>query len=277
MSVWSFCPNQIKETLISIRHKNKGDYNDLILYHKNWSDWIYDFSGCQYKKQWAVCNGIHDGIINQISYKHNKINKFYAFDTDYKFYSFILLPYKHEIISPSNIHKIESNSYVIVSQPNHEGRITTWFEDLISQCINSKSFIFLDCAFYGTTFDKLDTSNSVFDAVAFSLSKNFLLGGLRAGIIYGDDLSPTLTIPISEKFTYNYFNSHAVAAANCILPKYKHTYVTQYAKSRQLEYCYLNNLIPADIWMWAFDKTGNKICITHEIKNLIQDDLNHHI
>jgi len=274
MTVWSFCPNQIKDTLSRVEYKNKGDYTDLVTYRTLWTNWIHDFSGCQLKKQWAISNGIHDAIVNQIGYKHSTINKFYAFNTDYKFYPVILRPYKHEIISPSQIKLIEPNSYVLVSQPNHEGKITDWFYNLVEHCQFTKTSIFLDCAFYGTTFDKLDTSDSVFDAVAFSLSKNFLLAGLRAGIVYGDELSPTLTIPINRQFSYNYFNSNAVMAANAILPKFKHTYITEFAKPRQIEFCCKNDLIPADIWMWAFNKAGDKICITDHIKNDIQTDLN---
>ena len=50
--------------------------------------------------------------------------------------------------------------------------------------INTK--IFLDCAFFGTTLDRMNVYDEVFDCVAFSLSKCFLLGGFRAGIVFGD-------------------------------------------------------------------------------------------
>jgi hypothetical protein len=274
MTVWSFCPDQIKDTLSKVIQKNKGDYDDLIAYRNNWIDWIHNFSGCENKKQWAVCNGIHDALINQVSYKHKSVNKFYAFITDYRFYHAILRPYNHQLILPQHINKIEPNSYVLVSQPNHEGKITDWFPLLVEHCKKVNTSIFLDCAFYGTTFDTLDTSDYIFDSVAFSLSKNFLLGGLRAGIVFSDSLAETLTIPISTHFTYNYFNSQAVLSANAILPKYKSSYITEFAKPRQLQYCAQNNLKPADIWMWAFDCNGRKICITEHIKQEIQLDLN---
>lgn len=273
MSVWSFCPTQINTVLSNVTLRNKGNQDDLILYHSNWTRWIHKFSGCEKKSQWAVSNGIHDALINQLAYKRHIFKKFYAFNTDYKFYPVLLSPYNHMIISPEEISKIEPSSYVIVSQPNHEGGMTKWFSHLIEHCRSTNSKIFLDCAFYGTTSDTLDTSDSVYDAVAFSLSKNFLLGGLRAGIVFGDKLSPALTIPISHYYSYNYFNVAAVQSANAILPLFHHTYLTEFAKPRQLEYCRNNKLTPADIWMWAFDIEGNKICITEKIKYQIQKDI----
>jgi histidinol-phosphate/aromatic aminotransferase/cobyric acid decarboxylase-like protein len=273
MSVWSFCPTQIQKKLSSIQIKNKGDAADLAEYKTLWEEWITNFKGCETKKEWAVCNGIHDAIINQTAYRSESVYKFYTFDTDYKFYPVILQSYNHEIISPVNINSIKPHSYVVVSQPNHEGNITPWFEQLKLHCKKVNTKIFLDCAFYGTTYDTLDTSDPVFDAVAFSLSKNFLLAGCRAGIVFGDDLAKTLTVPISTHYNYNYFNLPAVECAKAVLPEFNATYITQYAKPRQLEYCSKNNLTPADIWMWAFDKNGNKICITDFIKDKVQQDL----
>ena len=48
----------------------------------------------------------------------------------------------------------------------------------------------------------------------------------------------------------------------------------QTIKNLILNYCEKNNLIPANIWMWAFDKDNTKICITEYIKNEIQTELN---
>ena len=83
-----------------------------------------------------------------------------------------------------------------------------------------------------------------------------------------------MTVPISRDFTYNYFNSQAVECAKVILPNFKSTYITQFAKPQQLKYCMENNLTPADIWMWAFDQNNQKICITDAIKNEVQLSLN---
>lgn len=273
MSVWSFCPRQIEEKLSEIKIKNKGDEQDILEYRSLWVNWIKNFHGCENKRQWAICNGIHDALISQTAYRSKKIDTFYMFETDYKFYHAILCPYGYQSIDSSDIDKIKPNSYVIVSQPNHEGGITPWFEYLKSHCRTVNTKIFLDCAFYGTTLDSLDTSDPVFDAVAFSLSKNFLLAGFRAGIVFGNDLAPVLTIPISEKYNYNYFNCQAVECAKIILPNFKPTYITEHAKKHQEAYCIEHNLKPADIWMWAFDVKNNKICITEYIKNKVQYDL----
>jgi len=274
MSVWSFCPDAIRSNLSKIIIKNKGNANDLAEYRRLWGHWIADFSGCETKKMWAITNGIHEAIINQVAHVSKHIKMFYTFNTDYLFYNTILRPYNHLSISPSTLNTMLPGSYVIVSQPNHEGGITPWFELLKDHCRKNNIKIFLDCAFYGTTFDKLDTSDTIFDAVAFSLSKNFLLAGFRAGIVFGENLAPTLTVPISREFTYNYFNSQAVECAKVILPNFKPTYITQFAKPQQLKYCIENNLTPADIWMWAFDQNNQKICITDAIKNEVQLLLN---
>ena len=275
MTVWSFCPEQIQTKLKDINIKNKGGRPDLIEYRNLWVDWIKDFSGCETKRQWAVSNGIHDAIANQIAYKSKTVDTFYMFSNDYKFYNVLLGPYNYKFLTPNTIETIKENSYIIVSQPNHEGKITDWFEPLKEQCRKTNSKIFLDCAFYGTTLgDTIDTSDPVFDAVAFSLSKNFLLGGWRVGIVFGDKLAPSLTVPIDHYYDYNYFNIAAVECGKIVLSNFKSTYITEVAKPIQIEYCSRNNLTPADIWMWAFDANNKKICITGAIQDKIQEMLN---
>ena len=270
MTVYSFCPTQIRNELEKVKIKNKGDFNDLVQYKESWVNWIYRFSGAEKKKHWAITNGIHDAITHQISHVYQKFNQIYWFNSDYRFYKVLVKCYNNKGIDL--IDEILPNSYVLVSQPNHEGKVTDWFPDLIKHCENNGSKIFLDCAFYGTTLDSLDTSLEVFDAVAFSLSKNFLLGGARAGIVFSNDLPLSLTVPIQEPLGYSYFNSAACQIANHILPKFKPTYITEVAKPIQERYCIDNNLQPADIWMWAFN--GNdKICITDKIRDLIQQEL----
>lgn len=270
MTVWSFCPTQIRKELANVQVKNKGTQEDLDQYRAAWVNWIKDFSGAETKKQWAITNGIHDAILNQVAHVHTKYNKIYWFDSDYRFYKCLVRQYNHVGIPSNRLDLIEPNSYVIVSQPNHEGCVTPWLIDLINICQNNKSKIFLDCAFYGCTFDKLDTSLEVFDAVAFSVSKNFLMGGTRAGIVFSDDLPESLTVPISEYFGYSYYNILAAEVVKNILPKFDSKYITRAAKPIQEQYCRDNNLIPADIWMWAFDSNNAKICITDHIRDAIQ-------
>ena len=86
MSVWSFCPRQIQETLFKINIKNKGDARDIVEYRSLWVNWIKDFKGCESKRQWAISNGIHDAIINQVAYRSRRVDTFYIFENDYKFY-----------------------------------------------------------------------------------------------------------------------------------------------------------------------------------------------
>jgi len=50
MSVWSFCPDAIKDSLSRIVIKHKGNADDLTKYRRLWVQWIADFSGCENKK-----------------------------------------------------------------------------------------------------------------------------------------------------------------------------------------------------------------------------------
>ena len=144
MTVWSFYPTKLEEQIKKIVIKNKGDSADIEEYRQLWVNWISNFQGCETKSQWAISNGIHDAIINQVAFRSKTVDTFVIFNTDYKFYNLIVGPYKFESISPVDIKDIKPNSYVIVSQPNHEGGITPWFEPLKEHCRNTNSKIFLD-------------------------------------------------------------------------------------------------------------------------------------
>ena len=273
-AVHSFCPTQIRRTLDKILIKNKGSQTELDDYHNNWLNWTSRFNGVDKFSDWAVCNGIHDALVTQIAYRSKTVNKFYYFEDDYKFYTALLSPYAAECIHHTDLETIEENSYIIVSQPNHTGSISTWFPELKKQCEKTNSKIFLDCAFYGTSLETMSVYEPVIDCVAFSLSKSFLLGGIRAGILFGNDLATSLTIPISKIFNYNYYNINAVTVANAILPKFGPLYITAPAKMLQEEYVNAHPGYTAlEIWMWVADEHGNKICITDEIQDGIQSIL----
>ena len=273
-AVHCFCPRQVRKVLDSLHIKNKGSADELDDYYSNWINWTSRFRGTNEFSQWAVSNGIHDAIVNQVAYRSKTVNKFYYFEDDYKFYKTLLSPYTSECIHHADLDTIEENSYIIVSQPNHTGSISTWFSELKTKCEQTNSKIFLDCAFYGTSLETMSVYEPEIDCVAFSLSKTFLLGGIRAGIIFGNDLAPSLTIPISKLMNYNYYNINAVTVANAILPKFGPLYVTAPAKMLQEEY--VNNhpgYTALEIWMWVLDENGNKICITDEIQSGIQAEL----
>jgi len=273
-AVHSFCPTQVRKVLDKILIKNKGSQTELDDYHSNWLNWTSRFSGVDKFSDWAVCNGIHDALVNQIAYRSKTVNKFYYFEDDYKFYNALLSPYTAECIHHADLDTIEENSYIIVSQPNHTGSISTWFPELKKRCRETNSKIFLDCAFYGTSLETMSVYESEIDCVAFSLSKNFLLAGIRAGVIFGNDLSPVLTIPISKLFSYNYYNINAVTVGNAILPEFGPLYITTPAKMLQEEYVNAHPGYTAlEIWMWVADENGNKICITDEIQDGIQSIL----
>ena len=270
-SIHSFCPTQIRKVLDKILIKNKGSQTELDDYHNNWLNWTSRFTGVDKFSDWAVCNGIHDAIVNQVAYRSKTVNKFYYFEDDYLFYTALLSPYAAECIHHEDLDTIEENSYIIVSQPNHTGSISTWFPELKKQCEKTNSKIFLDCAFYGTSLETMDVEDSVIDCTAFSLSKSFLLGGIRAGVLFGNDLAPSLTIPISKLFSYNYYNINAVTVGNAIMPKFGPLYITAPAKMLQEEYVNAHPGYKAlEIWMWVKDEHGMKICITDELQDAIQ-------
>lgn len=273
MSVYSFCPTEIQDLLSTVELKNKGNKQDLDEVYALWKRWIHKFSGCENKIEWAVTNGIHDALIQQIAHKSKFHKKFYIFESDYKFYWHILQPYNFETIDWKKIEDIEPDSYIVVSQPNHTGQIHDKFARLVEICRANNSKIFLDCAFYGSSLESLDTGDPIYDAVAFSLSKNFHLGGLRAGIVFGDDLANTLTVPIHGKaFSYNYFNSPSVECAKKILSEFPADYITRVAKPIQQEYCRRQGLEPCKIWMLAYDRYS-LVCVTDAIKKEIQHEL----
>ncbi|MBT3560634.1 MAG: aminotransferase class I/II-fold pyridoxal phosphate-dependent enzyme [Flavobacteriaceae bacterium] len=273
MTTWSFCPNQVKQIIETVTLKNKGNHLDLKVYKDLWLKWTKDFSGSEKYQQWAICNGIHDALIQQIAYRSKTVETFYIFKTDYRFYKVILNPYNFIEIDKELIHTILPNSYVIVSQPNHEGGITQWFKELVEHCTKVKTKIFLDCAFFGTTLDKMNVYNDRFDCVAFSLSKNFMLGGFRAGIVFGNDLAKTLTVPIDHWYNYSYYNSCAVELAKVIMPKFKATYITEIAKSIQIEHCKIVDLEPCDIWMMGKNKQGERINLIDQLQHKVQYEL----
>ena len=273
MTAWSFCPTQVQHALTKINLKNKGDQNDLNIYKKLWLDWTKDFSGSEKYQQWAICNGIHDALIQQIAYRAKTVKTFYIFKTDYKFYPVILEPYNFIEIDEELIETILPNSYVIVSQPNHEGGITPWFEKLVIHCKKVKTQIFLDCAFFGTTLDKINVYDDVYDCVSFSLSKGFMLGGFRAGIVFGNNLSKTLTIPIDYWYNYSYYNSCAVQLAKIIMNNFSATYITEVAKPIQEKYCIDVGLQPCDVWMMGINEQGERINLVDKLQPLIQNEL----
>jgi len=273
-AVHSFCPTQIRKVLDSILMRNKGSQTELDDYRNNWLNWTSRFDGVDKFSDWAVSNGIHDALVNQIAYRSETVNKFYHFEGDYKFYNAMLAPYTSERIHHADLETIEENSYVIVSQPNHSGSISAWFPELKKHCEKTNSKIFLDCAFYGTSLETMSVYEPVIDCVAFSLSKNFLLAGSRAGVIFGNDLSPVLTIPISKLFSYNYYNINAVTIGNQILSEFGPLYITAPAKMIQEEYVNAHpGYTATEIWMWVIDDKGNKVCITDEIQDAIQSIL----
>lgn len=212
-----------------------------------------DWSGCEHKAMWAMCNGIHDALAQQISYRSAMVPRFVTFRDDYRYYATLLSGKSHIEIYWNDIGRIKRGDYVIVSWPNHHGFLDNGLADLVRQCRDVGASIFLDCAFYGTVGNGItDTSDPVFDAVAFSVSKAFQLGGLRAGIVWGNDLAPSLTVPMRDE--YSVYNITSALVATEVLRKFPADTLPRICNPLQEAWCRQNGMLPADVCFLAISR-----------------------
>lgn len=253
-TVYSICPKEVKSVINSVSSINKLSLKESKIqketFLEHWTAWInhsqsLSFKGCE-TNNWAITNGIHDALTNQILYRSG--STFYTFYGDYQFYDILLEREIHKKIYLNDIEDILEKSYVIISIPNHCGSIPPEFKTLVKHAMNNDIKIFLDCAFYGTILKGVvDTSLSCFDAVAFSLSKPFLMGGIRTGIVFSNDLAP----PLNEimKHYYNYWNGNGVRIINAVMDNFYPDYMPLRYKGIQEKFCEIHNLDACDIFM----------------------------
>lgn len=259
-TVYSQTPAIVQSIIANYTTVNKAkDLNPATEWHAAWQRWLYvdddlDFSGCHSKQQWAPCNGIHDALIQQLVHAAPKFSQVVIFSDDYAFYQSMTRTYRRKIITWDTLDDIIEPSYFVVSWPNHRGMLDDGLARLLAVCQRTGSRIFLDCAFFGTiSAGTCDTGRIEFDAVAFSVSKAFLCGGLRAGIVFGDDLSPTLTIPSSQHFSFNYYNVNSVSCGTEILNATTARTIPDLFRQLQLDWCIVNQWEPADIVLFALN------------------------
>ena len=226
-------------------------YRDAMLRWISHSSTL-DWSGCGQKQQWAMTNGIHDALIQQVAHAHRKHSTLVAFKDDYSYYQHILSPYSHAILTWEQLDHMPTGAYVLVSWPNHRGVLDQSLDKLIEICRSRNCRIFLDCAFYGTiAAGRCDTSDPVFDAVAFSVSKAFQASSLRAGLIWGDDLAATLTVPMRQESLV--YNANSARTAAMLLQSFAADWVPSRYVPLQQEWCAQHGLVAADICMFALD------------------------
>jgi len=263
-----FIPTAIENELINYKYQfpmRQKDGKDTLEECKyNWLQWTNRFAGIDTYNKWAITHGIHDAITNQVAYRSKTVSKFYSFRDDYKFYLEFLYPYNSETITWEQIDRIQDNSYILVSVPNTRGSIPEYWYDLLDHCERTNSKIFFDGAFYGTSEETIDVNHNVIDCVAFSLSKNFNLRHTRSGVVFGNDLAWTLTIPMQR----NYYNYFSVEVANLILPKFDALYVTRHAKIIQRE---MYGVDAYPIWFLVRDKEFNGLRIPKWVHNEMKD------
>lgn len=215
-----------------------------------------DWSGCEHKSMWAMCNGIHDALVQQISYRSPKVARFVTFRDDYRYYSTLLSGKSHVELYWNDIGRIERGDYVIVSWPNHHGILDNGLAELVERCSKVGAGIFLDCAFYGTVGNGIvDTSDPVFDAVAFSVSKAFQLGGLRAGMVWGNDLAPSLTVPMRSE--YSVYNAASAVAAAAVLRQFPADTLPRICYPLQESWCTDHGFDPADVCFFALGRSSD--------------------
>lgn len=245
------------------------------MYVSSWKDWLTKRGVKLPNTDGVFCNGIHDALIQQIAFKGS--SRFVTFNNDYKFYRTILG--EHSSIPADRFEWILPDSYVIVSQPSHIDGISTWFPAMLNHCLKVNSKVFVDGAFIGTTFGELDLTHTAIDAISFSLSKAYGVGSLRAGIVFGKELAPTLTTPLKPQF--NYYNFTSATHAIKLLTDLNIDFFLNQFKLAQKDVCEILNIEPMDMWMMAtttdesFRKYGRdtsnpiRICITECISELI--------
>ncbi len=263
-TVYSVCPKEVRSVINSIPSINKLSTNESKIqketFLKHWTSWInhsdsLSFKGCE-EYDWAITNGIHDALTNQILYHTG--STFYTFYGDYQFYDILLQGEIHKKIYFSDIEDIPEKSYVIISIPNHCGYIPSEFKTLTEHALNNEIKIFLDCAFYGTILKGVvDTSLHCFDAIAFSLSKPFLMGGIRTGIVFSNNLAPSLKEIM--KYYYNYWNGNGVRIINSVMENFTADYMPMKYKSTQEKFCETYNFDACDIFM---------LCRSNDLKYL---------
>ncbi len=261
-----FTPTSIKKELLNYRIKQTDSKHSLEECKHNWLEWTSRFTGIHNYKKWAITHGVHDAILNQVAYRSKTVSKFYSFRDDYKFYLEFLYPYKSETITWEQIDKIEKNSYILVSVPNTRGGVPEYWYDLLDHCKKTKSQIFFDGAYYGTSEETIDVNHEAIDCVAFSLSKNFGLRNIRSGVIFGNDLAWTLTIPMAK----DYYDYYSVNIANLILPKFDPLYITRHAKKIQRKIYGINSY---PIWFLVKDKEFNDLRIPKWVNNELQNEV----
>jgi len=248
------------------RHAER--YRDAMLQwiaHSSTLDW----SGCGTKAQWAMTNGIHDALVQQVAHVHAKHTRLVAFRDDYRFYQDVLAPYPHTILTWDQLDHMPLGAYVLVSWPNHRGLLDHSLDQLIEVCRARDCRIFLDCAFYGTIAQgRCDTGDPVFDAVAFSVSKAFQAGSLRAGLVWGDDLAATLTVPLRQE--YLVYNANSARTAAMLLENFAADWVPKRYVPLQQEWCSEHGLLAADICMFALDSSPAHAALRRDGSNHVR-------
>jgi hypothetical protein len=171
---------------------------------------------------------------------------------------------------------LRTTDAVIVSQPFAAlGKEHPNLQGLLFQSELVQAPIFLDCAYFGVCSNVgFDVSATSIETVAFSLSKVFAAGPLRAGILFSRKPIPNLSI--LKKWEYG--NAIGYRLAVKLMERFSPDYVVNKYSSAQQDICDRHGLAKSQTilfglgdqaWIgYSRDNVTNRICLSQAIEAL---------
>lgn len=227
-------------------------YSMSYEYELVWRDWL---SLTKFKVG-IPTNGIVESIEKICSSKDYK--RFVIIKGEVKFYESILKHYNQNFIEiePGQWGQLSDGDLICLSMPFAPiGSITDWYFDLCEYIEGKPIYMFIDGAYLGTINKKLYIPDNCI-LFACSISKCFNASGLRAGILFCDEV-PSLFKTKVYLANYNYY---AMEKAIDLLKTYDYYYTYDTYINTQIEVCKKYNLIQADSVLLGYDK-NSRHCI----------------
>ena len=218
-------------------NENLGrQYNLIQKYEQTWRDWL----GLIRFKHAIPTNGIVESIEKICSSKDYQI--FVIIEGEVKFYELILRDKNYTIIKASEWNKLQEGDLICLSMPfSPIGSIPDLYYGLCEYIKDKPIYMFIDGAYLGTINKKLHIPDNCI-LFAVSVSKCFNASGLRAGILFCEEIPSLFKTKVYIK-NYNYY---AMEKAIELLKKYDYYYMYDQYRDIQLKICKENNLTPAD-------------------------------
>ena len=223
-------------------------YSLVTRYEQTWRDWL-----ALTKFNHAIpTNGIVESIEKICS--SNDYVRFVIIENEVKFYQSILDYYNQNyiVIKPGEWDKLEENDLICLSMPFAPiASITDWYYDLCKYIQDKPIYMFIDGAYLGTINKRLYIPDNCI-LFAVSISKCFNASGLRAGILFCNEI-PSLFKTKVHLANYNYY---AMEKAIELLETYDYYYMYDTYAEIQKEICKKNKLTTADSVVLGYNKTS---------------------